>query len=242
MLRPVLASLVLSAPVIPAAVWGAGLHLVEGEFNFGLVPPASVVAYHLRCTAEDGDTVHVSAIKTGCGCIVASADSLTLIPGDTAEIPLKWEMRHLRGKQEKTVYLFTTGSDDPYKFSMQALVAYKDSSASPLAIVQPQDIRLGRSMTGPPLPFTASLRNTSDESLEASLASNSDERLQVEIPESLDAKSAGQITFGWAGGMIEENWSGSITLLVSGEETQTRITIPVTIASSTGSGLTNKIK
>jgi hypothetical protein len=97
-----------------------GLIIVEPEFDFGLVTLNSRIAHGFKLVASRDDTVTVSDIKTGCGCIAVMPETLQIAPGDTGELILTWNTRQFRGETAKTAFVFTSLGPDPYRLTMRA--------------------------------------------------------------------------------------------------------------------------
>lgn len=218
------------------------LILNRESFDFGLVPPKTVLDYRLVCVANGEDTLKIAQIKTGCGCITSSTDSLTILPGDSAEIGLSWDLRHLRGALAKTVYLFTDRSDDPYRFEITAYAGYADSSEKPIVTIQPQDVRLRPSDGGRVVSAIATVRNLTEKACAIKLVEQSEKSLTLSYPESLDPKATGKIRFALSQEEIGERFSSSATFEVTTADRVVRLTVPVAAGSSSGSVLTNNKK
>ncbi len=87
------------------------LHLVNDTIDLGDVPQDSVVSAPLQVTNTGSAPFVITSVRTNCSCSVGSYPHSEILPGDTAEIIIKFSARDRRpGRVHKYIYIRSTSS------------------------------------------------------------------------------------------------------------------------------------
>jgi hypothetical protein len=87
------------------------LHLVNDTIDLGDVPRDSVAAAPLLVTNTGTAPFVITSVRTNCSCSVGSYPHSEIMPGDTAEIIIKFSARDRRpGRVHKYIYIRSTSS------------------------------------------------------------------------------------------------------------------------------------
>ena len=88
----------------------------ETSFNAGSAWEGDVVSHLFKFRNAGEGTLHVTRVRSSCGCTAALASRDTLEAGQTGEIKTEFNTTHYRGNQKKTVFVTT---DDPANAAVQ---------------------------------------------------------------------------------------------------------------------------
>ncbi|UCC45273.1 MAG: DUF1573 domain-containing protein [Candidatus Zixiibacteriota bacterium] len=209
------------------------LVLHNPEIDFGRVPAASIVGSTIACSGPGSDTLSITGIKTGCGCIAAYPESTVISPGDTVEIRFFWDTRTDSGILSQTAYIFTDAGPDPHRVSFTANVAPVTDSAGMISCYPSQTVTLPEPPGTGSTRGTVRVKNVSGEVITVRLVSGASESLAIEYPETLEAEASGQFNFRLAAGSWRSAYASSATFeLESGGGLVQRITFPVSGGNS----------
>lgn len=87
------------------------LHLVNDTIDLGDVPQDSVASAPLSVTNTGTAPFVITSVRTNCSCSVGSYPHSEIMPGDTAEIIIKFSARDRRpGRVHKYIYIRSTSS------------------------------------------------------------------------------------------------------------------------------------
>lgn len=87
------------------------LHLVNDTIDLGDVPQDSVASAPLLVTNTGTAPFVITSVRTNCSCSVGSYPHSEILPGDTAEIIIKFSARDRRpGRVHKYIYIRSTSS------------------------------------------------------------------------------------------------------------------------------------
>lgn len=87
------------------------LHLVNDTIDLGDVPQDSVASAPLPVTNTGNAPFVITSVRTNCSCSVGSYPHSEILPGDTAEIIIKFSARDRRpGRVHKYIYIRSTSS------------------------------------------------------------------------------------------------------------------------------------
>lgn len=81
--------------------------------NFGAIKQGDVVKAEFVVTNTGKDKLNIRATKANCGCTVSKPDTDTLKPGESTNIQVTFNSAGRRGKQQKTVTVFSNDPTNP---------------------------------------------------------------------------------------------------------------------------------
>ncbi len=92
-----------------------GVRLVcdEPVYNFGQVAQSAVVTNGFTVRNEGDLTFALKYIRSGCGCTKAKIDKRMIGPGETAEVTAVFTAKRRRGKQKKSIRLYSLDGKTP---------------------------------------------------------------------------------------------------------------------------------
>jgi hypothetical protein len=100
---------------------------VQGQapfvWDFGKVKEGTVQEHAFVFKNESQRTVQINQVQTSCGCTVSHAQKNTLSPGDSTQIPVRFDSHGYSGPTEQFVYVHTDNLDNPIvRFIIKAYV------------------------------------------------------------------------------------------------------------------------
>ena len=215
----------------------ARLTVVEPDFDFGTVVKNSVIVHTFDFAATGVDTLLVTEIKTGCGCIAVVPEQLSLAPGDTVPVTFFWDTRNSEDEVTKRAYVFTSASRDPSGITLKADCRENVATdGRPLAVNSAKLVfssigRLSQRLTFSNLTAEGYQIRVADVSMVGVLASVVSVIAPEEIaPSGIDSVSVSMNQADWT-----TDFFGSITFEFDAEaEAGYRVTIPVAGPTATG--------
>jgi len=202
------------------------MEIASHGYDFGIVPQNCTVTYETWLRSTGDDTLVISQIKTGCGCLTAPVDHDLLPSGDSTNVVFHWQTRNQEGPVTLNAYLFSNAGTDPEKISLSAVVTAAFDSTSSISWA-PLVIRLA-SYTRTDNELDFEIRNRSGIDLGISLIPGILNELQVDIPESIPAGASVSGTLSVGEGLLEQAFERSFTIELSQKvNNYDRFTIPV---------------
>ena len=102
------------------------MYAEEEEWDAGLIEDTLRLLQHdFRLVNSSTDTCRVLRIDRTCGCIRASADRDTILPGDTAVVSMVVELDN-SPYVDKEVYVYTSLQKEPVTFYITAIRGLSD--------------------------------------------------------------------------------------------------------------------
>jgi hypothetical protein len=99
-------AIALSARPAAAQDWAEKM-FGELKHDFGVVARGAEVKHRVRIKNIYGQTVHISNVRTTCGCSAATPDRTTLAPGETAAVEIEMDTRRfMRRKDSNLIVTF----------------------------------------------------------------------------------------------------------------------------------------
>ncbi|MCX6149582.1 MAG: DUF1573 domain-containing protein [Ignavibacteriales bacterium] len=83
------------------------------QFDFGKIKNNEKVTHDFIIYNTGGDTLEIKDVRAGCGCTAAKPDKNKLIPGESANINVKFDPFGRKGHQQKYVYISSNDKDTP---------------------------------------------------------------------------------------------------------------------------------
>lgn len=102
----------------------------ETSFNAGSAWEGDVVSHLFAFRNAGAGPLHVSRVRSTCGCTAALASKDTLAPGESGEIKVEFNTRRYHGNQKKTVFVT---SDDPADSTVQLHLEVEVKTAGTLS-------------------------------------------------------------------------------------------------------------
>ena len=87
--------------------------------DFGTIAQDEVAKTAFTFTNTGKDDLHIRSTKANCGCTVSRPDKEVLAPGESSQIAVTFNAQGRRGKQQKTITVF---SDDPTNPTQQLTI------------------------------------------------------------------------------------------------------------------------
>jgi hypothetical protein len=106
------------------------IEFTETSFNAGSAWEGDVVSHLFSFRNAGAGTLHVSRVRSTCGCTAALSSRDTLEPGETGEIKVEFNTRRYHGNQKKTVFVT---SDDPANATVQLHLEVEVKTAGSLS-------------------------------------------------------------------------------------------------------------
>ncbi len=195
------------------------------KFDFGILPPNSVLVHHFWLRSAGADTVTITDVKTGCSCAASELEKNVLAPGDSVLLGIRWDIGRSHGSIFRSPLVFFNNSEQTLRLSLEGQVWDDPETARPVT-VKPFRFELSRAaikdIDG--LPFT--LTNHSGEELSIELLSLAPEEIELVLPEKIPANGSASGSVRVKPEFRNTEFSTSITLLVR-DERNTHVTIPV---------------
>jgi hypothetical protein len=89
------------------------LVLQQNSFDFGEIKQGEIVSHTFVLSNSGGDLLKINNVQASCGCTAASPEKSELAPGESTNLTVKFNSAGRRGKQVKTVKLFTNDPQTP---------------------------------------------------------------------------------------------------------------------------------
>jgi hypothetical protein len=85
------------------------------DYDFGRVNGEPVISHNFQLKNTGSEDLVIRRIQTSCGCTTPGIRSMTIRPGDTAELPVKMDLKGRSGKQTQHITLHSNDPDTPRK-------------------------------------------------------------------------------------------------------------------------------
>jgi hypothetical protein len=218
--------LLLMVPLAAIAAGDPALELSGAEFDFGLVSQNATYAHRVWLKVGGADTVEITSVKTGCGCLSAPMDSIRIAPGDSSSIVLYWQTRNSVGMTAKSAYLYTGDETRPLEAVLTASVVTEFDSAASISWAPVRVELAGRNRGEAPNKMFR-LTNRTGGDLAVALVEVGDE-LDLQVPDSVAADQALTGFVALSERVSESDFESSFTLELTGNQRQPiRVSIPV---------------
>ena len=89
------------------------LSFTSKSHNFGTISQDDKVTTEFEFTNTGKSELNIRATKANCGCTVSTPNKEILAPGESSKISVTFNPRGRRGKQQKTVTIFSNDPSDP---------------------------------------------------------------------------------------------------------------------------------
>lgn len=85
----------------------------ESEYFFGAVPNTETISHDFILTNDGVSPLHISAVRTDCGCVLARLDNDTLAPGESVTLKAKFGLKGRSGKQMRRIIIESNDPEQP---------------------------------------------------------------------------------------------------------------------------------
>ena len=212
--------------MLAVSPWAAENVRIDGaQFDFGQVPANATLTHRVWIHAVGTDTLRLSEVKTGCGCLTAPLAADTILPGDSLSLVFYWQTRGLVGNRNQSAYLYIRPGSFPYEILLKGNVVTPE--ARPASVSWSPAIVVLAGAPGVGLSGSFGLANQAGEKLTDSLV-EAGPGIALEIPATVDSGQSivGQVKVGKEQATIR--YEGSVTLELTGNRSQAcRVSIPV---------------
>ena len=89
------------------------LVLQQSSFDFGAIKQGETVSHTFVLTNSGGDLLKITNVQASCGCTAAVPEKSELAPGESTNLPVKFNSKGRMGNQVKTVKIFTNDPQAP---------------------------------------------------------------------------------------------------------------------------------
>lgn len=113
----------------------------ESEYFFGAVPNTESISHDFILTNEGASPLHISAVRTDCGCVLTRLGNDTLAPGESVALKIKFDLKRRSGQQVRRIIV---ESNDPSQPRLVLMLA--GEAIAPVEIV-PDRIYWGNILT-----------------------------------------------------------------------------------------------
>ena len=118
------AVLVISKPSQTATTEKPNVHTEELLYDFGFAQHQQTITHIFKLKNVGNQPLDILDVDSSCSCTAALLSEKTILPGETAEIEVKFETEYRRGRQTSTVKVRTNDSDTPViHFTLTGVVA-----------------------------------------------------------------------------------------------------------------------
>jgi hypothetical protein len=202
--------LLISLTLIWGPAWAEGPVEISGaEYDFGQVVTNSTQAHTIWIRAAGTDTLTLTDVKTGCGCVTSPWAVSTIRPGDSLALTFYWQTRGSVGDQELSAYLYLKPENFPQKIVLSGNVVTPDDLQASLDW-RPSVLRLSGGQDGG-LSVAFDLTNRTSET-----------------PESIEPGKAAGGRIRLESGQTDSTFEGSVTLELTGNQSGgIRVSLPV---------------
>ena len=91
-------------------------------FRFGTIAADSVVEHVFEFTNTGGKPLEIAKVEANCGCAVASYPFLPITKGEKSSITAKFDSKGKKGKQEKSLKVFSNAENSPHTLILKGEV------------------------------------------------------------------------------------------------------------------------
>jgi hypothetical protein len=195
-----------------------------------MVMKNSVVVHSFDFSVTGTDTVLVTEIKTGCGCIAVVLEQLSIAPDETVPVTFHWDTRTSEEETSKYAYVFTSASKDPLGIILSANCRENVATdGRPLAVNTPKLAYSSNQRLTQRLTFS----NLTADSYRVGVADISmigipDSAITVTAPEEIGPSGIDSVSVSVSQDAWTTDFFGSITFEFDAEAEATyKVTIPI---------------
>ena len=206
----------------------SGPEIRPQTFDFGYAPQNATLVCQVWAHATDEDTLSVTEIKTGCGCLVIRPEPAKIVPGDSLRLSCYWQTRGYVGARIVSAYLYLADSGRPAEIAIGGNIVTEDDSTASIHW-WPRRLAFGRGSSGRSNADeqVITLTNRTETTLLVTLAARGSE-LALVLPDSIPAMQTGLVRASLAEPSSGDSFESSFTLEFSGNEKGLfRVSIPV---------------
>lgn len=103
----------LFSSIVFAQLMQPKLVLQQSSFDFGDIKQGETVSHTFVLTNSGGDLLKITNVQASCGCTAAAPEKSELAPGESTNLPVKFNSTGRQGMQKKTVKIFTNDPQSP---------------------------------------------------------------------------------------------------------------------------------
>lgn len=110
---PCLTFVFLGLVLLPTAGAAPIMVIDDSEYFFGQVQNTETISHDFILTNEGDAPLHISAVRSDCGCVVATLARDTLIPGESVALGAKFNLKNRAGPQVRRIVVESNDRDQP---------------------------------------------------------------------------------------------------------------------------------
>jgi len=151
----------LFSSMIFAQMMQPKLIIQQNSFDFGAIKQGETVSHTFVLTNSGGDLLKINNVQASCGCTAAVPEKNELAPGESTNLPVRFNSTGRMGNQVKTVKIF---SNDPQSPEMTItisgnVVAGEQSGAVPTIYFSETQHDFGKVSEGEKINYTFRFSN-----------------------------------------------------------------------------------
>jgi len=111
------------------------LVLQQTSYDFGDIKQGEIASHVFVLSNSGGDLLTISNVKASCGCTAAAPEKKELAPGESTNLTVNFNSSGRRGKQNKTIRIFSNDPQNPemvLTITGVVVLPSETSSGSPL--------------------------------------------------------------------------------------------------------------
>jgi len=113
MIKNLLFTSLLFSSLVFAQLIQPKLVIQQTSFDFGDIKQGETVSHVFVLSNNGGELLKINNVQASCGCTAAVPEKNELAPGESTNLPVKFNSSGRMGNQTKTVKIFTNDPDTP---------------------------------------------------------------------------------------------------------------------------------
>jgi hypothetical protein len=198
------------------------------SFDFGWAPQNATLVCPIWAVNLTGDSISLTEIKTGCGCLVVRQQPDGIPSGDSLGLSCYWQTRSYSGPRSISAYLYTSDDRRPVEVKIGGKIVTDDDSTASIGW-RPRRLAFGQ-VSGKRKSRTEqviTLTNRTQTDLAMTVVEQGPE-LNLQMAETIPAEETANIRVAIAPDYSEADFETSFTLEFSGNAGEKfRVSIPV---------------
>jgi uncharacterized cupredoxin-like copper-binding protein len=155
MTRNILLVFFFSSAVIFAQLLQPKLVLQQKNYDFGDIKQGETVSHAFVLSNSGGDLLKITNIQASCGCTAATPDKSELAPGESTNLVVKFNSTGRRGKQTKTVRIYSNDPQNPEMvLTISCNIVIADAGNTPVIYFPETQHDFGKVNEGAKLDYT----------------------------------------------------------------------------------------
>ncbi len=221
-------TIVMGCLVATSAQAQSSLQLAPTSFDFGWVPQNATLVCQSLASGSGQDTIRISGVKTGCGCLAVRPEPSSIAVGDSLALSYHWQTKGFVGPKTVSAYHYAESDQRPVELIIRGNVVTDDDSTASI-LWTPRRLEFSRADLNQEddLEKVITLTNRTQTALSVSLIAQGPEMV-LGLPESIKANQTAAVQVAIVGAHSDVDFESSFTLEFSGNaDDLLRVSIPV---------------